>query len=96
MGRAQTATEYMVILSVVIIIALITINTFTSVSLIGGGSGDKADDAGLQTGKVGIMDSALGSSGSQKIIIRNNQAEEISVINMSLENSTGEYALFSD
>ncbi|MGM5484889.1 MAG: hypothetical protein ACQEP1_03380 [Nanobdellota archaeon] len=96
MKRTQTSTEYMVILSVVVIVGLITVNTMSSVTLIGGGSEDKAEDAGLQTGEVGIMDSALGSTGSQKIIIRNNQAEDINILNISIKNSSGEYTLFSD
>ena len=54
MSRAQTATEYLIILSVVIIIALIVVGILGGIPDIGSSTGAKADLLALQTEQVGV------------------------------------------
>jgi hypothetical protein len=72
--RAQTATEYLIILAVVIIIALIVVGTLGGIPGIGGGAGKSANKAVLASEKIGLSNIAVTDSGTI-LLLRNNNAE---------------------
>ena len=86
---AQTATEYMIILAVVIIIALIVLNSLGVIPAIGGRSGESSSSIALGTGKIGIVSSAFSPEGDHVLELRNNQRNEIKIleVNMSITGS---------
>ena len=84
MSRSQTATEYLIILAVVIVIGLITVGVLGGIPSIGGGTGRNADSAELRTNKIGVMGHTLNSS-AMKLLLRNNMPETISLNNLSIE-----------
>ena len=71
MRRAQTATEYLIILSVVIIISLVVLSVFVGIPALGGKSGDQTSDFRLSAAAVGISSYAV-SDYDTDLFIRNN------------------------
>jgi hypothetical protein len=76
--KSQTATEYLVILSVVIIIALVVVNTMGGFPGIGSNSGKKVSDIKLATDTVGIESYNIGNSTST-FKLKNNYFDTITV-----------------
>ena len=76
--RAQTATEYLIILAVVIIIALIVVGVLGGIPGIGGGAGSNANKIALQSGDVGISGYKQDSK-ETTLFMRNNQANTIKI-----------------
>ena len=62
--RAQTATEYMIILAVIIIIALIVVGVMGGIPGLGGGSRKKASASYWQSAEIGILAYAVTEVGS--------------------------------
>lgn len=77
-NKAQTATEYLIILAVVIVIALIVVGVLGGIPSIGGGVSKSAKLAQLSSKPVGVTNYAFLDSGS-KLRIKNNQPNTISV-----------------
>jgi hypothetical protein len=94
MSKAQVATEYIVVVGVVIVIAVIVVATMGGLPGIGGGAGKNANSAYWKTLKVGIMSAAVGST--DKFSLRNNDIHNIQVIDINLTASNGSvYQLFT-
>lgn len=83
--RAQTATEYLIILAVVIIIALIVVGALGGIPGIGGGAGQSTNEAYWQTSKIGIPNFAFGSTNADTLTLRNNLASSITITRVQLE-----------
>jgi hypothetical protein len=83
MKRAQTATEYLIILAVVIIIALIVVATMGGIPGIGGGVSEQTARAALKTLPVGITDYTFYSFPA-KLTISNNQLDVIEVSRLKI------------
>ena len=83
MRRAQTATEYLVIIAVVIIIALIVINVLGGVPSIGGSSSSKINDLRLANADVGVVAYSISEDGAT-IFLRNNLADTILINNITI------------
>lgn len=86
MSKSQTATEYLIILAVVIAIAIIVIGALGGIPGISGGAKQGASDAALKSGKIGITNYAIFPN-IIKMGITNNNPNTISLINLSLDNT---------
>lgn len=88
--RAQTATEYLIILAVVIIIALVVIGVLGGIPGIGSGIRSSADSTYWRTSSIGIS-SIVASPGQDNalvnITLRNNFPDSIRIINVTLQES---------
>lgn len=85
--RSQTATEYLIILAVVIIIGLIVVAILGGIPGIGGGTGSRSAQTQLATAAVGVTSHAI-TNESVVITLRNNQQETIVITNISLDGVT--------
>ncbi len=78
MRKSQTATEYLIILAVVIVIALVVVNTMGGFPGIGAGSGKKVSDLKLASDTVGIESYSIGTD-SSLFKLKNNYYDTITV-----------------
>ncbi len=78
MGKSQTSTEYLVILAVVIIIALVAINTLGGFPGIGSNNNKKVSDFKLSSDTIGIESYSIGVNFSL-FKIKNNYFDTITV-----------------
>ena len=83
--RAQTATEYMIILAVIIIIALIVVGVMGGIPGLGGGARGRAQASYWQTADIGVtaFSSIVGTTGTIKL--RNNLRDTISITEFALD-----------
>lgn len=82
--KAQTATEYLIILAVVIIIALIVVGVMGGIPGIGGGAGQRTSMAYWSTADVAFTSYAVDSSGAVTLAVRNNNVGSITITSISL------------
>lgn len=85
MKKAQTATEYLIILAVVIIIALIVIGVLGGIPGIGSGIRSGADTTYWRTASIGVESIVVKEDGNGSITLKNNFPDNIRVINISLK-----------
>jgi hypothetical protein len=78
MSKAQTATEYLIILAVVIIIALIVVGVMGGIPELGGGASEAAAKAALASQKVGVTSYAI-SDYDTVLTIKNNNLNTIRI-----------------
>lgn len=88
MKKSQTATEYLIILAVVIIIALIVIGVLGGIPGVGSGIRSNADRTFWRTSQIAIDSLALSPDGSGSVILRNNLPHNIQITNLSLQSGT--------
>ena len=91
--KSQTATEYLIILAVVIIIALIVVGVLGGIPGIGKGATSRASIAYWKSADIAITDFAISSSGTDTIIIKNNQRNSVTVNDLmvnSIDLASGE------
>jgi hypothetical protein len=89
--RAQTATEYLIILAVVIIIALIVVGVLGNFPSIGGGASTSALSAYWQSnGQIGVSSVAVSATtdSNDSIVLRNLQPNTITVTEVTLRPTT--------
>lgn len=77
--RAQGATEYIIIIAVVLIIALIAIGIMGGIPGIGKGATGKAVAAYWASEEVAITDYAISASGTDTVIVKNNLRNSIAL-----------------
>ncbi len=77
--RGQTATEYLIILAVVIIISLIVVGVLGGIPGIGKGATSRASAAYWRSADIAITDFAITASGTDTVIIKNNLRNTITV-----------------
>ncbi len=83
--KGQTATEYLIILAVVIVVALIVVGVMGGIPGIGQGVGTKASAAYWKSTDVAVDSySVSDSSGDVTLIVRNNMASSIDITNFTL------------
>ncbi len=87
--KAQTATEYMIILAVVIIIALIVVGVLGGIPGIGGGARGRSSAAYWQTADIAITSYSVTEADAATLKIRNNLRDTITITekNMSATGS---------
>ena len=84
--RAQTATEYLIILAIVIVIALIVVGTLGGVPGIGGGASKNAKISQLQTLPIGVSNYMVDCSGV-KISLLNNCPDGVSIDKLVIDDT---------
>ncbi len=104
MKRAQTATEYLIILAVVIIIALIVVSVMGGIPGVGGNSRLKASAAYWSTAKIAITSFSASPTGVY-LNVRNNYMDTITINSIYLDGTdlgiapqtlvTGQSAVFT-
>ena len=87
--KAQTATEYMIILAVIIIIALIVVGVMGGIPGLGGNTRSRAQSSYWQSADVGVV--AFTSGTTNRINLRNNMRDAIRINEFALDgnNVTG-------
>lgn len=80
--RAQTATEYLIILAVVIVIALILVGILGVFPSMGTGAHSKVDLAYWGTTEVGFTNWAIDENGNVTLILKNNMQYAVEVSNV--------------
>lgn len=89
MKRAQTATEYLIILAVVIIIALIVVAVMGGIPGIGGQTSERQARSNLQTQVIAVTGYAANTE-QLSITIRNNHQNSVDVTDIAFnEDQTG-------
>jgi hypothetical protein len=76
--KSQTSTEYLIILAVVIVIALVVVNTMGGFPGIGAGTNKKVSDLKLATDTIGIESYSIGTS-SSLFKLKNNYYDTVTV-----------------
>ncbi len=78
MRKSQTATEYLILLAVVIVVALVVVNTMGGFPGIGASSGKKVSDLKLASDVVGVSSFSIGTNYSL-FNFRNNNYDTITI-----------------
>jgi uncharacterized protein (UPF0333 family) len=89
--KAQTATEYLIILAVVIIIALIAVGVLGLFPSIGGGASSSALSAYWQSnGQIGVSSVAVSASANSNdsVVLRNLQPNTITITGVTIRPTT--------
>lgn len=82
--KAQTATEYLIILAVVIIIALIVVGVMGGIPGIGGGAGARASQSYWSTADVAFTSYSIDSTGLVTLSTRNNLVNAVTIDSISI------------
>ncbi len=83
--KAQTATEYLIILAVVIIIALIIVGVLGGIPGVGRSSSGRASAAYWSSADIAITDYAFDGGGDSNVMkMRNNLRNQITVTNVRI------------
>ncbi|MGM5483665.1 MAG: hypothetical protein ACQER9_01970, partial [Nanobdellota archaeon] len=82
--KSQTATEYLIILAVVIVIALLVVGILGGIPSIGGGAGSNSEKAVLMNDDVGVVNYAIVSNKTM-LSIRNNKPDTVKVNSIWVE-----------
>ncbi|MGM5484130.1 MAG: hypothetical protein ACQER9_04410, partial [Nanobdellota archaeon] len=82
--KAQTATEYLIILAVVIVIALIVVGILGGIPSIGGGANENRIKTYLTTMPVGITNFVV-TPAKTTLLFRNNQPNTIRIDEISID-----------
>jgi hypothetical protein len=82
--KTQTATEYLIIVAVVILIALIVVSLLGNIMPIGIGTEKQAVDAELLSAEIGV-DAYVVNSTHTFLRVRNNRAESIQVLSLTVD-----------
>ncbi len=83
--KGQTATEYLIILAVVIVIALVVVVAMGRFPGIGSNVGTQGAQAYWSTQDVGVMSLSLNEGGTGQITLRNNMRNAVIINNISIE-----------
>ncbi|MFH1403728.1 MAG: hypothetical protein ABIH11_05605 [Candidatus Altiarchaeota archaeon] len=83
--RGQLSTEYLVILAVVVVIALIVVTVLGGFIDIGSGAGSKASKAYWRGADIGILNWRMSSTGDSRFTLRNNMDYSIKMDSMTVE-----------
>lgn len=85
--KSQTSTEYLIILAVVIVISIIVVSILGGIPSIGGSLSKNSKLSELRTANVGI-DNYYVNTSYAKILVRNNNAYNINLQDMMIDNIT--------
>lgn len=90
--KGQTATEYLIILAVVIVIALIVVGVLGGIPSIGGGAKSNSVNSYWKTAKIGIDSISVYDRADDAIVnitFRNNLPQSIKITSVTLTDSSG-------
>ena len=83
--KAQTATEYLVILAVVIVIALVAVGVLGGIPGVGKSADSRAEQAYWSGTKIGITGWAVDEAGNITLGIKNNEQRTVQVSSISVD-----------
>jgi uncharacterized protein (UPF0333 family) len=83
--KSQTATEYLILLAVVIVISLIVVGVLGGIPSIGGGTSTSANNAKLASQKIGILNYKADTLGTL-LNVQNNQADSVKITAVYINN----------
>lgn len=90
--KAQTATEYLIILAVVIVIALIVVGVLGGIPSIGGGAGSNTASSYWRTATIGVDAGKVQVGGTAELTFRNNRPGTITITNVTFGADTNNTA----
>ncbi len=82
--RGQTSTEYLIILGVVIVVALIVVGALGGIPGIGKGGASKTSKLFWGSAPVGFQSFAISASGTDTIVVKNNLDSSIRLNSVSV------------
>lgn len=82
--KAQAATEYLIILAVVIIIALIVVAVMGGIPGVGKGAASRANAAYWSTADVAVTNQVISVNGTDSVMLKNNLRNPIRVTNLMI------------
>lgn len=85
--KGQASVEYLVILAVVLIIALVVVAALGGFIDIGRQAGPQASRTYWRTAEIGLLDWVLSSGGDDTLVIKNNLDYRINVTNVTIGSS---------
>ncbi len=83
-SRAQTATEYLIILAVVIVIALIVVGILGGIPGTGTGTATKVNAAYWGTTEIALDNWAINSTGGVVIVVKNNNEYAVELFSLKI------------
>ena len=84
MKRSQTATEYLIILAVVIVIAIVVVSVLGGIPRLGGGSDRRSREIEMRTDDIGVISYA--TTGIEAIVeIKNNLPHSVRVTQFTFD-----------
>lgn len=83
--KGQGATEYLIMLAIVVVIALVAVGVLSGIPGIGGSAGSQASQAYWRTADIAITSVAIDSTDSLTMEIKNNLADTVTVNDISLD-----------
>ena len=86
MKKGQTATEYLIILAVVIVISLVVVGVLGGIPGIGASAAARSSAAYWKAQDVAINDYAVSASGADTIIVKNNLRNTIAINDVLVNN----------
>ena len=88
--RAQAATEYLIILAIVIVIALVVVGAMGGIPRLGGGTVTRSSEAYWQQADIAITSNYFGASDSTgTLVVKNNKPFKVEITKIELKNTTG-------
>ncbi len=96
--KSQTATEYMIILAVVIIIALIAVAVLGGIPGVGAGAKKRGAETYWNVADVGVTSYANAVTGNDVLKVKNNKKNTITIdwVNMSTTSDSAATTSFND
>ncbi len=82
--KAQGATEYLIILAIVIIIALIVAGVLGLIPGMGGSSGSRTSQSYWASADVAIVDPVFSAAGADSITVKNNLPNPVTLTTVSI------------
>ena len=80
--KAQGATEYLIVLAIVIIIALIVVGVMGGIPGIGGGASGRSNAAYWSSQDLAFTSYAVSASGTDTVVVKNNLRNTVTVTNL--------------
>ena len=84
--KAQTSTEYLIILAIVVVIALVVVGVMGGVPTLGGGSTSKISAGYWKTADIGIETAKMVAGGDDTVVVKNNVDTTIEVTEILINN----------
>lgn len=79
MRKGQTSLEYLIILAVIVIIALVAVGALSDAPVLGGSTSDRTQNAYWKSTDVGIDGVRVSTGGSVSAIVRNNLENRVKI-----------------
>ena len=86
--KAQAATEYLVILAVVIVVAVVVAGLMGNFISFGGQTSDRSSKLYWENAEIGLLDWLMSSGGDDSLVVRNNGQYDIYIQNIIVDTAS--------